>query len=68
MGFSVITPDELGQGWEKRVGAEMKRWCAVEHVMGVIEMLKGYEALWAFFDLFVQVRFPFPPCSSPESN
>lgn len=60
MGFSAITSDELDERWEERVGAEMKMWCAVEHVREVNEMLKGYEALWAFFDLFIQVRFPPP--------
>ena len=49
MGFSAIASDELDERWKERLGTEMKMWCAVEHVREVNEMLKGYEALWAFF-------------------
>jgi hypothetical protein len=56
--LSAIASDEFDERREESVGAEMKVWCAVEHVREVDEMLKGYEALWAFFDVFVQVRFP----------
>ncbi|KIM81454.1 hypothetical protein PILCRDRAFT_821539, partial [Piloderma croceum F 1598] len=58
VGFSAISSHELEERWEERVGAEMKVWCAVEHVGEVNEMLKVYEALWAFSpDNF---HFPFP--------
>jgi D-glycerate 3-kinase len=65
MGFSAISSHELEERWEESVGGEMKKWCAVEHVREVNETLKGYEALWAFFDVFVQVRFPSFPLLPP---
>ena len=65
MGLLAIASDELDERWKEKVGAEMK-WCAVEHVREINEMLKGYEELWAFFDVFVQVRFPFLPHSLPR--
>ena len=48
VGFSANSSPGLEERWEERVGAEMKVWCAVEHVGEVNEMLKVYEALWAF--------------------
>jgi len=74
MGFSAISERELLERWERWEGGmdgAMKKWCMLEHVGEVNEMLKGYEDLWTFFDVFIQVPFsslsPFVLASPPAS-
>jgi len=59
IGFSSVSSSELEQRWG-RMGEEIQSWCKLHHVQVVNEMLVGYEPLWAFIDVLIQINPPTP--------